>query len=81
MRVRAKTRARGKYNFNPGDELTLDDADGKVLLEARSVELVEDAPKPKRKPRAETATAEPPEETADLPAPRRRRKRADMPES
>jgi hypothetical protein len=75
MRVRVKTRARGKYNFDPGDEIEVTDELGSALLKSRAAEKVE-APTPVKREKAapESAAIEPREETESMPPPRRRRR-------
>lgn len=90
MRVRMRTIARGPElgdNWDPGMVRDVPDEVGRSLIAGGyAIEIKENKimrPEKPKRPKPESAMIEPQEETADLPAPRtrRRRRNAGMPES
>lgn len=94
MKVKMRTRARGPEpgdNWDPEIVRDVSDETGRsLILGGYATEIVEDKliepekpKKPASPPEPESAMIEPREETADLPAPRKRRRKrnADLPES
>ena len=82
MRVRPRNRAAGpEGNWAPGEIISVSEACGRAMIAGGYAELVKEPkraePEKPKKPVPESAMIEPQEETADLPAPRRRRRPRD----